>query len=235
MKTRHWIHSLMVILCFLLIFSCSKKESNEIQKMPEPMLNLPSKSTAILPANGESCSNFTEAFGEPDKAIIALSWTSAEKATSYIIKIVESETEVLSETYSANEAEVLLDKGKSYAWTITSKNLDGETLSDTFSFTTPGVPFGNFVPYAAAITAAYYNTNSTLSVSWTGSDKDNDSLSYDIRVINSEEIEIVNISNLFAGPVTVYVDYGETYTIRVISRDTHGNYSISTITKEIND
>lgn len=225
-------HKLVLILLIILIGACTKSGTPPEDIKPE----LPGKPEGILPANAETCSDFEEVIGAADKAAILFSWSPSENTTNYLLRVFASETEVSSSTVSTTEAKLTLEKGKSYTWSITAKNGTGEAISNTLSFTTPGRVIGNFAPYAAEINTEYNSTSSELSISWSGSDEDGDILTYDASVKDGGGNDILNQTNLsesILNPISVTL--GETYTIRITSRDGSSNFSISAFTVKVGD
>ncbi|WP_405382273.1 hypothetical protein [Maribacter sp. LLG6340-A2] len=241
MKT---IFKLSIISLVILVCSCGKSDSNDVdsdipktpieeeQENPETPLN-PTKSVAIVPENGDVCSDFSEIENSSSNVLVAFKWTTAEHTSSYKIEVFEGDEIVANEELTNTELEVPLGKGKTYTWQITSLNSTSEVVSDTFSFSTPGIPIENYVPYAAEITVIFDTTLETMSINWIGSDEDGDELSYDLS-IHDEENELVNESDLLEteyGPLDIIPDME--YTIEVKSKDSSGNISVSTITRKM--
>jgi hypothetical protein len=149
------------------------------------------------------------------------------------LEVFESDTEIGSVTVTTTTTELILEKGKSYSWTVTAINKNGETPSNTFSFTTPGEPIGNFVPYAAEISMHFNESSGELDISWVGNDEDGDSLTYDVIVKKNDAI-IEEHSNLTVVALDSITAFGNTtYTVQVISKDPFGNFSVSSQTLNI--
>jgi len=221
------------ILCLIslaLIGACSKKDSNNNTNTNPPVNQQqnPTKATAVLPVNGDFCTDYSEIPGDSENIKVVFKWSSAQNTNSYRLQVFDSTTEVHSETSTNLETDVTLLRGKAYSWQITTINTDAETTSDTFSFTTPGEAITNYVPYAAEIEMTFDKSASTLTVSWVGDDEDNDTIVYDIT-IKEGNVELVNEIDLTTneyGPIDAIADM--VYTVEVISKDPTGNISIST-------
>ncbi|MEQ8217877.1 MAG: hypothetical protein RIM68_00940 [Arenibacter sp.] len=234
MKRLGLLHQLVMVLFVALISACSKS-APALKASVEEELIMPDKAIGILPANAETCSDFKELPGDDNKATIYFSWSTAENALSYLVQVFEGGTEINNITVTTAETELTLEKGKSYTWTVTAINNDGETVSSTFSFTTPGQPIGNYAPYAAQIITDYNVSDSELSISWIGSDEDGDTLTYDVKVSDTDGNELVDQTNLSATSLDpISISTGKTYTIQITTRDNFGNFSIATHT-EISD
>ncbi|WP_318308504.1 hypothetical protein [Flagellimonas crocea] len=213
----------------MLLGACSSSSSPE-----EVEVIAPSKPNAILPVNGETCSDYIEVPQDESKAIVLFTWESTANATSYLLEVFDGDVVVNSIRASRTDTEATLDKGKSYTWTITAENTAGQTTSDTMSFTTPGEAIANYAPYAAEISTTFNIETSELEISWVGSDKDNDPLVYDITVNTSEGANVIEQTGLIETTLEPFsVVLGETYSISVKSIDDTGNFSLSTTYVEI--
>lgn len=223
--------NILLLMAIMLIISCGKGDDSE-NPDPDPdtnTTNMPGKAVATLPANGEPCSEYDAVVGDATKARIKFSWHGASKATSYILKIKEQETLVVDKTISGTSNFIILDKGKTYVWTVTAKNSDGETLSDTNSFTTPGEPIGNYVPYAAVITFSVDDMTDMASLSWVGSDQDTGTgnLSFDVLITENTN-ELILLEDVTQTSIADFsVVSHATYQIKIKTSDQYGSYSIS--------
>ena len=224
---RYIIYSVFTIF---LVVSCNDSAASDPNTDSEPQMNLPGKVQGTLPINGEPCSEFEEVDGELSKALIFFEWDSTPFAQNYEIRIFNGGNQVFIESTSSLASNAILDKGKSYTWSIIAKNAYGETTSDTFSFTTPGEPIGNFAPYAAQITLNFASDTTEMSISWIGSDEDGDTLTYDVRLWENDELfmEFNDLTISSLDPISVNPTY--TYMVEVVSIDNPGNFSISKAT-----
>ncbi|SEM33088.1 hypothetical protein SAMN04488008_1202, partial [Maribacter orientalis] len=156
-------------------------------------------------------------------------WNTAQNAVNYELKVLLGNGQAAITTVGVQEAMVTLDRGKTYTWTVTSKNESGSTVSDTYSFTTPGLSEGNYAPYAAEISTEFEPVAQLLTVNWTATDEDGDSLTYDVIITENEtvileEIDFVNTSISGIGFIN-----DTNYTIKVVSKDGSGNFSVSEV------
>lgn len=197
----------------------------------EPVVNLPAKPALTLPLNGETCSGFTVVSANETKAEISFGWANTSFATSYVLVITQSGTEVLNKVLTATSYKVVLDKGKTYSWTITAKNKDGENTSATNSFTTPGNPVGNYVPYAAVINFDVNGGTSIATLSWVGNDEDSNAneLKYDIEIKEDNSV-LLSLTNQSQTSVPDFVaKLNSTYQIKIKTIDKQGSYSSSVL------
>ncbi len=214
------------VVFVVLQFSCSDSGGGS-EEPPEDQITPPAKAVGILPVNGEPCSDYQEIVDDNTKVLVAFGWNTAELAQSYILVISEGSTELFRNSFSTLKAEAQLDRGKTYTWQVISVNEDGQTNGDTFSFTTPGTPVGNFAPYAAGITIQFNIESLEMTVSWIGSDEDGDQLTYDVTVWENESILIEEIDYTLNSIDSTVFKSGANYSVEVVSKDSFGNFSIS--------
>lgn len=228
MKRFPNIIAVLTLLVVSLLNGCTKSSDSEdetAKNPPKEELKSPEKSIALLPKNGDTCSEFDSIESEPDMASVFFSWTEAARSDNYVLEVFDSDTLTKSITVDETEAVVILDKGKLYTWTITSKNIAGAAKSDTFSFITPGEPIGNFVPYAAKITMDFDTANDRLRISWVGNDQDGDILTYNVKVEEEQETILVQSDLTVSSVEPIIILPGMDYRVEVISFDEYGNYS----------
>lgn len=225
-------HSFIFFILIVIVSSCEEAATNELDDLS---IELVGKPEGILPTNAETCSDFTEVEGEIDKAIIFFTWSAAANADNYLIEVIATGMVTSSATVNTTSTELILKKGTSYSWRITAKNDSSETQSDTFSFITPGEGTGNFAPYAADITMDFNAETSALVISWIGKDKDGDTLTYDVFVKENDEIIIDDKDLTIVALSPIIAVAGATYVVQVTSKDSFGNFAISTQTLKITD
>lgn len=217
-------------LTLILFCSCGGGGAGE-EPLPEPQPanNLPAKVVATLPANGEPCADYTEVPADESKVSIVFNWNSAQYTDSYELVVSGDNTEVFKNSFTGLEAQVELERGKTYTWTVNSINEFGRTTGNTYSFTTPGAPFGNYAPYAAEVSIEFDAGAMEALVSWIGNDEDGDALTFDVKVWENENLllEEVDYAEEFLESFTYLEEIS--YSVEVISKDPFGNYSVSTI------
>tara|TARA_R110002051_G_scaffold137916_4_gene210582 strand:- start:6693 stop:7394 length:702 start_codon:yes stop_codon:yes gene_type:complete len=225
-KTLKYFTSLLLL--FVCLNSCDKSSATETEKQVENPV--PTKATGTLPVNGEPCSEFEPIPNDDTKVSILFKWNVAQNTINYDLDVLLNNQQVASATVAGLETTVTLDRGKTYTWKVTSKNETGNTISDTYSFTTPGISEGNYAPYAAEISTEFNTLTQLLTISWIGTDEDNDLLTYDVTITENESviIEETDISdNSISG---IEYNSGTEYSIKVISKDNTGSFSVSEVT-----
>lgn len=220
----------LLMALMLVLASCGGGDSAPSDEQPpDNQSQAPAKAVGTLPANGEPCSDFEEIAGEATRISVLFQWNSAASAEDYTLNVLENQTVVSSQDTKSLSASVTLDRGKTYTWLVQTSNEVGETTGDTYSFTTPGVPIGNYAPYAAEISVVFDAGFLEMQVSWEGSDEDGDELSYDVSITENESLlfEDFDLSANSIAPITY--NPSSTYGIEVVSKDGSGNFSISRI------
>ena len=154
---------------------------------------------------------------------------AAQNAVNYELKVLLGNEQAATTTVGGQEATVNLDRGKTYTWTVTSKNESGSTVSDTYSFTTPGLSEGNYAPYSAEILTEFETVEKLLTVSWIGSDEDGDDLTYDVIITENETVILEEIDFVNTSISGIGYTNNTNYTINIISKDGTGNFSISEV------
>lgn len=209
------------------VFSCGGSDDSSSDRV----VNVPAKPILSLPVNGEMCATYTAVPSDDTKAEITFNWDAVSNATTYVLNITESGNSVASRTTSEVTYKVILQKGKTYSWTVTAKNKHGENTSVTNSFTTPGVPIGNYVPYAAVINFNVNNVTSMATLSWVG--KDEDAVVTDLRynvTVTEDANTLVSLEKTAQLSVPSFnAKLNSTYIIKVDTYDKLGSYATSTI------
>lgn len=218
---------LFICLIFIgiIISSCDKGSDTDTEKQTDNPL--PTKVLGTLPTNGEPCSDYNLVPNDDSKVSILFKWNASQNAVNYDLIVMEGAQEAAKTTVGALEASLTLDKGKTYSWTVTSKNETGNTISDTYSFTTPGQAIGNYAPYSAEIAMNFNTTNQNLNISWAAEDEDGDSLTFDVAVFEGEtllqEVFEMTTNSLEGFPYS----NGTSYYVKITTKDVAGNFSVS--------
>lgn len=221
------IKIIVLFVVLLLIVSCGGGSDSIVERK----INLPGTPVLSLPINGETCGDYTVVAGNAAKAEISFSWATTAYATSYVLVVNQAGTEVVNQEITTTSYKVVLDKGKTYSWTVTAKNKDGVKASATNSFSTPGTPVGNYVPYAAVINFSVNRNTSMATLSWVGKDEDSNAseLKYDIE-IKKDNTVVQSLTNQSQTSVTDFAAIlNATYQIKINTIDKYGSYSNSVL------
>ncbi|MDC6386283.1 hypothetical protein D2V93_17915 [Flagellimonas taeanensis] len=213
-----------LILAFL--FSC---DGGSADIPPEQVDVVPEKVIGSLPVNGEPCSEYEDVTGNNSKVSILFRWSIAQTAKSYELIVYEGAIEVLRKSVTTSETKIELDRGKTFTWQVISKNGTAESVSSTYSFTSPGVPDGNFAPYAADIDIEFNNIVQQMSISWKCNDEDGDTLIYNVKIVQEHtgEVRYESLTETTLEPIQYIPE--TTYSIEIQAIDPFGNFSVSKV------
>jgi hypothetical protein len=213
-----------IILTLLLIVSCSKDEGN-----PNP-----SVTSLIFPDNNQECNQGIDVSGT-NQSTVTFRWTASTKTDSYDVLVKNLNTQsIASHNSLTNELPINIEKGTPFSWYVISKNMEVlETAqSDTWKFYNAGDPIASYAPFPAdLISPAMASTLvgvTTQNLSWSGSDIDNDIVSYDV-FIDTVNPPLMLAGNTASSNLDVSVNTGNTYYWRVVTKDSQGNNSQSEI------
>lgn len=178
----------------------------------------------ILPINNEQCLGTNLANG---RIRVEFDWSAGDAATSYT---VEYEDTVTNESFIENSTEstvdIDLEPGTLYRWRVVSRDDSGNSrTSEEFSFYTEGLATENHIPFPA-VTAITANGDGTYTLSWVGTDLDDDIAHFNVFFSNENPPSQL-LSETILESTSVNVASGETYYLNVRTVDENGNFSDS--------
>jgi hypothetical protein len=208
----------------LLGISCSKgDDGGGTTPPPTTEVAVPGKATLVEPANNKTCEQVNSS-GE-----VVFSWQASADTDSYDLKIVNLNTNGVTNRNNLTETNkgVPLLKGVPYSWQITSKNSGTKiTFSDTWKFYLAGDGIANYAPFpATADTPVPGSTvvpvDGKITISWTGSDPDDDALTYTLYVDTVDGLQdpAAELQDLSAASAEVAVESDTVYYWRVVTSD----------------
>ncbi len=213
-----------IILTLMLILSCSKDEGN-----PNP-----SAVSLIFPDNNQECNQGFDVSGT-NQSTVTFRWTTSAKTDSY--NVLLKNLNILSTTSHSslsNELAINIQKGTPYSWYVISKNTNVlETAeSETWKFYNAGDPIASYTPFPADLVSPAMGSTltgiTTQSLSWSGSDIDNDIVSYDVYFGTANPPTMLEV-NTVSTSINVTVAATNIYYWRVVTNDSQGNNSQSEI------
>jgi len=217
----------ILILAGLLVAGCGKNGSDPIPSPEKAMLTFPEMNALCTQGTVVSAG----------KTSVVFKWASAANAESYDLSLKNLLTSVITTTSAnTNQLSVTLDVNTPYSWSITSRSSKTAEISqsDTWKFYNSGPGVLSYAPYPAEITAPTMKqriaaTGSKVTLSWLGSDVDNDVAGYDVYFGTAATPPLFK-SALTAPTLTdVAVSAGSTYYWKVVTTDSKGNTSDSGI------
>ena len=219
----------ILLILFVLIIGCGGSDNGPSE--PEPKPN-PSAATLIFPENNSECTEGTVL--SDTESTVNFQWNSAENTDSYTLKLTNLDTNIAQQLNSnTNELSVRLNRGTPYAWSVVSKanGTAATSESSTWRFYNAGPGIENYSPFPAdnptPNSGASVNAG-TISLSWEGSDLDNDIVSYEV-ILDTNSLPTTVAGSTTEATLDVDVVAGNTYFWRVVTYDAANNSSISEI------
>lgn len=220
-------------LVLLIIISCGKGEGEGSGGIEQPDVNTaPSIPTQVYPLNNTVCI---------DNNII-FEWNTSTDAEgnriSYKIEISENSSfsPILETQTSFSESKLIsLTKGKSFYWRI--KAIDSQSAESDYSavsqFLTEGDGVSNHLPFAPTLVAPELNAEidgTSTTLSWSASDIDGDTLTYDVYLDTNEDPTTLVSENLSGTTFNATnLTAASTYYFKVVVKDDKGGVSVGQV------
>jgi len=213
-----------IVVISLIAVSCSKDTpgGGGGGTTPTPMAKTPGKAVLTSPANNKTCEEVNTS-GQ-----VTFSWNASTDTDKYDLKITNLNTQGVTNqnNITTTSKAVTLTKGIPYSWSITSKNEGTKTTtSDTWQFYLAGDGVVNYAPFPATAVspspgASVARTSGKVTIEWSGSDADNDSLTYTLEMDTIDGIQgTVIAEDISASSMELSVEADTVYYWRVISSD----------------
>lgn len=174
--------SLFYFMGLFILASCGSGSDDESAIIPESKNVAPTSPSLKTPTNNLICIN----------NVVFFDWNGSTDADSdpitYKLDIATDAnftTDLISNSTSNLSKEVTLQKGKYYYWrvkAVDSKN-NSSAYTPVYKFYTEMTAVLNHVPFLPVLVSPALNASvstSSVSLSWTAVDSDNDSLKYDV-------------------------------------------------------
>ncbi len=224
----------ILFITLILLFNCSSGNDDGGGTTPPPVTQPPIATTLTFPDNNQECTTGIEI--NATQSSVTFTWNVSSNTDSYdlVLKNLDLST---SSTFSSstNQIEITLLKGTPYSWYVVSKSnsVTQTATSATWKFYNAGDPVQSFPPFPADLIAPTMGANLTgvtmVTLEWSGSDIDNDIVSYDI-FIDTVYPPTTQLGVSQSGTtIDASVSAGNAYYWRVIITDSEGNNSESEI------
>jgi len=199
---------------------------------PEPIpVAVPSSATLVFPEDNSEC-NEGEIISDTQSRVL-FQWNASQNTDSYQVNLTNLNTNSTALTNSTtNQAEITLLRGVPYEWFVVSRaNGTNETASSpVWRFYNAGPGITNYAPFPAEAVSpgrgATISATSTVVLEWTGSDIDNDIVSYNLYFGTADPPALLE-SAVTDTTFEVSVASGQTYYWQVETEDSAGNQTLS--------
>ena len=222
------IKYLILIIILIIGVSCGGDENDDIVKQVID----PTAVTLNFPLNNTECNEGT--ILSESRSEVVFKWTATTNNDSYTVSLKNLETGVIKnyET-SFEELSISILRGVAYSWWVVSKITDNPKTveSSIWKFYNAGIPKESHPPFPAEVNSPLMGIAvdaGTVNLQWSGSDIDNDIVSYTVLFDNSET-PITSIGDTTTNSMNVEVESGKIYYWKVIAIDAQGNSSSSEI------
>ncbi len=224
-----------ILFILVLFFNCSSGgDDGPTVTPPPPTPDPPTAATLTFPDNNEECTTGTDV--NATQSSVTFTWNASANTDSYDLTLKKLDTNT-SLTYNSNtnQLTITLFKGTPYSWYVVSKSnsVTQTATSATWKFYNAGDPVQSFAPFPADLVAPTMGANltgvSSVTLEWSGSDIDDDIVSYDIYfdTVSPPTTQIGGTQT--ETTMDASVSAGNAYYWRVITTDSEGNNSESEI------
>ncbi|SHJ45844.1 hypothetical protein [Pseudozobellia thermophila] len=220
--------------CFLilsaLLLGCSNGDSDG-----EPLPGeapAPKSSVLLFPKKDEAC--YQGDVISPTQTRVRFEWEPSAHTDNYILVLKNLATDEVSEHQTSDTSIALtILRNTPYSWSVISNSNQSPTKasSETWKFYSSGEGEDNYAPFPADITAPSMGSSvpSPVTLSWKGSDVDDDIASYDLYLDtnNPPSQFLANTSNTSIKGIAL--KSGTVYYWSVITKDKNGSSSRSPV------
>lgn len=231
-----YIKYLTVLVLGLILVSCGGSDTGGDDTPPvDPpaVIPAPAASTLVFPDNNTEC-NTGEILNDT-QSLVTFQWTVSANTTNYEVNVKNLETNsTVKRTTTVNELGISIARGTPFEWFVISRatGTDETATSPTWLFYNEGIGIENYAPFpAVALNPKPGVTipSSSITLTWSGIDVDDDITGYDIFLDTEEVPELLLGSTTNASFENVSVTAGLTCYWRIISKDSAGNSSTSQV------
>ncbi|KPM32602.1 Fibronectin type-III repeats protein [Croceitalea dokdonensis DOKDO 023] len=152
-----------------------------------PMIPAPTAATLVFPEDETECNTGVVDPNNTALSTVTFQWNAGQNTDNYEVSITNLNTlNVIRVLSNTPQADIKIDRGTPFSWFVTSR-ATGTTetaVSQTFRFYNEGAGIENYAPFPALAIApargANLPTSTTVDLSWSGSDIDDDITSYEV-------------------------------------------------------
>jgi hypothetical protein len=229
------LFSFLAVISVLILAGCSGGDpapspapNPPTPSPPTPTVTTPGAVTLTSPEKNKTCE--TGAVISDTQREVAFSWAAAANTESYDMTITDLNTNAVTTVggITGTSTKVNLNKGTPYSWKLTSKSSKSTQTgtSETWNFYLAGTGLSNYAPFPATIVSPLPGATVTpksgkVTLAWTGSDPENDKLSYTVYfdAVDGKQTPAAAFTNITASTVDVFVEAGKIYYWRIKSSD----------------
>jgi len=217
-----------------MLYNCSSGGDDGGSTVTPPTPDPPTAATLTFPDDNEECTTGVEI--NATQSSVTFTWTASTNTDSYdiVLKNLENSNST-TQNSSTNQIAITINKATPYSWYVVSKSnsVTQTATSATWKFYNAGEPVQSFAPFPADLVAPSMGANLTgvsmVTLEWSGSDIDDDIVSYDIYFDTTSPPTTQLGDTQAETTIDTSVSSGNAYYWRVITTDSEGNNSESEI------
>ena len=218
---------LYLLVLILIISACGGSDSDTPPPVTPPINEAPSTPVLSYPSDELLCTE------NPLEFMWNASTDPNGDAISYELQTATNDSfseNVQNATTSSIKHSLSLLKGKAYYWRVRAKDSKNaySSYATTRKYFTEGEGVSNHVPYAPILISPELNASintSTVDLSWSASDVDNDPLTFDVYFGTSNNPSKV-LENSDKTTYTASITAGNTYYWKIVVKDDKGGETI---------
>ncbi|WP_127022429.1 hypothetical protein [Flagellimonas beolgyonensis] len=196
----------------------------------------PKAALLVFPEENSECTTGTS-IGET-LSQVTFRWNAANNTDRYTLSVINLNTNAPQNvSTSATSASLTIAKGAPFSWTVTSRNNESDevAVSETWLFYNAGGET-TYAPFPAQLVSpesgstVQKNIANEVLLEWTGADVDDDLASFEVFFSTSNPpTTSIGTTGANTGQISASVVSGTIYYWKVISTDTEGNTSESSV------
>lgn len=217
--------NLIYLLILFTLFGCA--QPGEVT--PTVPVNNPEVAVLSTPAKNKTCEEGTGTSLTANTSDVTFTWAASKNAEIYDLFITDLNSNITS-TFAGNTTttkKVTLKRGVPYSWKVESKSSKTivTAMSEVWNFYLAGSGISNYAPFPATIvapkTVLVPQKNGKVTLSWTGSDPENDALTYTVYFdkVDGKQDPPAALKNITGNTIDVAVEVGQVYYWRIKSAD----------------
>ena len=226
-------HLRFTLFLVLSVFcSCSSSDDENKNNMT-PTESLPPEATVLVfPEKDEECNQGDIISTTQSK--VTFKWNTSSHTDSYTLTLKNLETNETTENdATTNSLALTISRNTPYSWNITSKSNEttDTATSETWKFYNAGEGNENYAPFPAEVLTPTMgaNVDQPLTLSWKGSDVDNDIASYEVYLDTTHPPVTLHANTTDSKIDDVALSPATAYYWRVVTTDENGSSSQSPV------
>lgn len=226
------IKQIVAVLCLVSLVGCSSGGDDDGGGTAPPVVENPEAAKLISPIKDAECNQGNIISDTESK--VTFEWNASKNTDEYTLVIknlLDKSTRNIKVTATKKEENLL--RGVPYSWHVVSKSksVSKTATSETWKLYNAGVGVENYAPFPAELVSPTMGglTKQTVSLSWNGSDIDNDIESYDVYLGTNNPPTTLHTNTTTTAVNDIALSADTVYYWKVITKDSEGNNSESPI------